>query len=78
MNQLTFGELAVGLSFNPSQMPEVDEVKRAFAKIIDQMNAIETSSYLGNTFKGMAIRALIEAKCMTVQLLTFKETPTNG
>ncbi len=31
----TYGERAVGLSFNPSADPMVDEVKRLYARIID-------------------------------------------
>lgn len=36
----TFGERAVGLGFNPSEDPRVDEIKRAFAKAIDLIDAI--------------------------------------
>jgi hypothetical protein len=35
---LTFGEKAVGLSFNPSGMSDVDKLKKAYAEIIDHMN----------------------------------------
>ncbi|MCA9324645.1 hypothetical protein KDA23_01070 [Candidatus Saccharibacteria bacterium] len=33
--QLTFGEKAVGLTFNPSAIEEVDEIKKAAAAFID-------------------------------------------
>ncbi len=33
--ELTYGEKAVGLTFNPSGNPKVDEVKRLYAQIID-------------------------------------------
>lgn len=69
----TFGELAVGLSFNPSALSEVDKVKRAFAGLIDTCYNINTFTYLGNTLKGMAIRACIEAQMCVVKLITFKE-----
>jgi len=36
--ELTFGQKAVGLSFNPSAMDEVTQCKREFAAIIDRMN----------------------------------------
>ena len=71
--ELTFGELAVGITFNPSAMSDVDKVKRGFAQIIDLCNDISTFTYLGNTFKGMAIRACIEAQMAVVKLITFKE-----
>lgn len=69
----TFGEIAVGLSFNPSNLSDVDKVKRAFADLIDMCNNISTFTYLGNTLKGMAIRACIEAQMAVVKLITFKE-----
>ena len=34
----TFGEKAVGLSFNPSGMSDVDKLKRLYAEIIDHMD----------------------------------------
>lgn len=69
----TFGELAVGLSFNPSALSKVDEVKRAFAGLIDTCHNISTFTYLGHTLKGMAIRVCIEAQMAVVKLITFKE-----
>lgn len=36
--QLSFGEKAVGLSFNPSQNVEVEKIKRQYADIIDNLN----------------------------------------
>lgn len=35
---LTFGEKAVGLSFNPSQDPTVHKIKVEYAEIIDVLN----------------------------------------
>jgi len=34
---MSYGESAVGLTFNPSGSPDVDECKRAFAEIIDNL-----------------------------------------
>lgn len=36
--ELTFGEKAVGLTFNPGNNPDVDEVKKLYAAIIDKLN----------------------------------------
>lgn len=33
--EMTYGEKAVGLTFNPSNDPKVQEVKELYAKIID-------------------------------------------
>ncbi len=35
---LTFGEKAVGLTFNPSQDPGVDEIKKSCAAVIDDLH----------------------------------------
>lgn len=34
----TYGEKAVGLSFNPSGMGDVDKIKKLYAEIIDHMD----------------------------------------
>lgn len=36
--QLTFGQRAVGLSFNPSQDPKVSKIKEQCAALIDTLN----------------------------------------
>lgn len=36
--QQTFGEKAVGLTFNPSGMSDVDKLKKLYADIIDHMD----------------------------------------
>lgn len=69
----TFGQKAVGLSFNPSNDSTVDKVKQTFADVIDLVENIEGKSYLGNTLKGMAIRACIAAQMAVVKIITFKE-----
>jgi hypothetical protein len=73
MENLTFGQKAVGLTFNPSGNVKVDNVKRKFAEIIDMVEDITVSSYLGNTLKGMAIRACIAAQMSVVKYLTYKD-----
>jgi len=42
--ELTYGEKAVGLSFNPGGSPGVDKVKTAYAAIIDQLAAMREKS----------------------------------
>ncbi len=42
--ELTFGEKAVGLNFNPSNDPKVQEMKVAYAKIIDTLNDLRNGS----------------------------------
>jgi len=41
--ELTYGEKAVGLNFNPSKDSKVDQLKKAYADIIDSINDIRNS-----------------------------------
>jgi hypothetical protein len=45
--ELTFGEKAVGLTFNPSDDPAVDACKRHFAEVIDQLNDLRDATTSG-------------------------------
>jgi len=38
--ELSFGEKAVGLTFNPSNNENVDKVKKLYAQVIDTLNEI--------------------------------------
>ena len=41
--QLTFGEKAVGLTFNPSGDPTVEAIKRKCADLIDEIHELRTN-----------------------------------
>lgn len=41
---LSFGEKAVGISFNPSSSHEVNKCKKEFADVIDRMNYLRLQS----------------------------------
>ena len=42
--ELTFGEKAVGLTFNPGNNSEVDKIKKLYAEIIDIMDELRRNS----------------------------------
>ena len=42
--ELTYGQKAVGVRFNPSGKNEVDEIKDAYASLIDQLNNLRNST----------------------------------
>ena len=65
----TFGEMAVGLSFNPSGDDAVASCKREFAAIIDRMNDLRSSSDNAEV-KRMASVAITEAQ--TAQMWAVK------
>ena len=75
--ELSFGQKAVGVvvtqGLDNTKIDKVASTKKTFAEIIDTVNDIEVKSYLGNTLKGMAIRACIEASSTVVRILVHKE-----
>lgn len=65
----TFGEKAVGLTFNPSNSNEVDKCKREFAAIIDRMN------YLRNLTEDPEVRRMASiaiTEAQTAQMWAVK------
>jgi hypothetical protein len=58
---LTFGEQAVGLTFNPSNDSRVDEVKQLYAKVIDLMDEFRGQSS-DSEQKRLASVAITEAQ----------------
>jgi hypothetical protein len=67
--EMTFGEQAVGLTFNPSNDDAVAKCKAEFAAVIDRMNDLRNST--NNTeIKRMASIAITEAQ--TAQMWAVK------
>jgi hypothetical protein len=73
--ELSFGEQAVGLSFNPSQDPAVYACKAGFAHVIDQMNQLRSTSENPDV-KRMASVAITEAQ--TAQMWAVKAITWRG
>ena len=67
--ELTFGQKAVGLTFNPGGNPSVDSIKTDFAKIIDGLNEIR-SGIDNPEVKRMLSIAITEAQ--TAQMWAVK------
>lgn len=74
MSELTFGEKAVGLTFNPSNNAEVDACKREFAAVIDRMNALRnrTTSEEVMRMASVAITEAQTAQMWAVKAITWK------
>lgn len=68
--ELTFGEKAVGLTFNPSNNPDVDSCKRIFAQAIDQMHELRFKGSTSPEVARMASVAITEAQ--TAQMWAVK------
>lgn len=72
----TFGQKAVGISFNPSADSAVDRCKQQHANCIDQMNDLRNSSTATPEQKRLASIAITElqgAQMWAVKALTWKD-----
>jgi len=74
--ELTFGEKAVGLTFNPGNNPEVDACKRIFAAAIDQMHELRVALSSGPgqaRHASIAITQIEDAQMRAVKAITWKD-----
>ena len=67
--EMTFGEKAVGLTFNPSGDDAVAQCKAEFAAVIDRMNDLRSTTD-SQEVKRMASAAITEAQ--TAQMWAVK------
>lgn len=70
----TFGEKAVGLSFNPSNDDAVAQCKKEFATVIDRMNDLRSKDLTGEVARmaSLAITQAQTAQMWAVKALTWK------
>lgn len=71
----SFGQKAVGLSFNPSGSDEVSLAKQECANLIDHMNILRMTTESGETKRlcSVAITELQTAQMWVVKALTWKD-----
>ena len=71
----TFGQKAVGLSFNPSGDDAVGQAKQGFADLIDQMNylRVKPRSPEITRLASVAITEMQTAQMWAVKALTWKD-----
>ena len=72
---MTFGEKAVGLSFNPSGDDAVGQCKAGFAALIDQMHEIREAEGRSERARlaSVAITEAQSAQMWAVKCLTWKD-----
>ena len=72
--ELTFGEKAVGLTFNPSGDPAITECKQGYAKLIDQLHELRcrTESSDQARLASVAITEAQGAQMWAVKALTWR------
>ena len=73
----TFGEKFVGISFNPSNRPDVDKAKQLCAELADLINDVnnsaKTSSHIKNGIFNHACNEILNAQMNVVKFLTFED-----
>lgn len=68
---MTEGEHRVGVSFNPSNNSDVDEVKRNVAELIDKMNVIAANrEHPGACYAAVAMTEFESAAMWAVKAIT--------
>lgn len=73
MSELSFGEKAVGLTFNPSGDSSVDRVKKLYAEIIDICNDWRSANPDGEKARlfSVAITQAQDAQMWAVKAITW-------
>lgn len=72
--EMTFGEKAVGLTFNPSGDPTVEAIKRKCADLIDEIHELRTNQPNAEIARmaSIAITELQTAQMWAVKAATWK------
>ena len=76
MGELTYGEKAVGLTFNPGGDTAVTTIKKYYAQIIDDMNSLRSHPEATQEQKRLYSIAITEAQSAqmwAVKAITWKE-----
>lgn len=76
LRELTFGEKAVGLNFNPGGDERVNEIKELYAKIIDRLNDLRNLTEAPSEQARLASVAITEAQgaqMWAVKAITWKD-----
>jgi hypothetical protein len=74
IKDLSFGEKAVGLNFNPSANDEVGQIKKKFADIIDNLDNLRggATSYEIKRMYSIAITEVQTAQMWAVKAITWQ------
>lgn len=70
--ELTFGEEAVGITFNPSGNEKVQKLKELYAEIINLVDNHPANEGMGANISDEAILTAISAQMWCVKAVTYK------
>jgi len=72
--ELTYGEKAVGLTFNPGNDGAVSRMKKLYAEVIDSLNDMRTPGQSeSNRLVSIAITEAQTAQMWAVKVITWKD-----
>jgi len=71
---MTYGEQAVGLSFNPSGDKDVEHIKKLYAQIIDFCNEARNGKSEKARLYSVAITEAQTAQMWAVKAITWKDS----
>jgi hypothetical protein len=72
MREMTFGEKACGVSFNPGGNPDVDSIKRAFAAIVDDLHDRRLKAGLLGHVETQRMLSIAITEAQTAQMWAVK------
>lgn len=80
MEQLTYGQKAVGIKFNPGELKDVNVIKQKCAELIDMMddlrksqNTLKNGSSEGQRLCSIAITEMQTAQMWLVKAITWND-----
>jgi len=74
----TYGEIAVGLTFNPGGNPDVEKIKRAFADLIDMMAELRLTAGSAGKPEQARLASVAITEMQTSQMWAVKAVTFNG
>ena len=70
--ELTFGEKACGVSFNPGGNPDVDAIKKAFAAIVDDLHDRQVRASINDKKETARMLSVAITEAQTAQMWAVK------
>lgn len=75
LKDLTYGQKAVGITFNPGNNPDVEKIKQKCAELIDIMNDLRKSQntlHDGKPSEGQRLSSIAITEMQTAQMWLIK------
>lgn len=72
MTELTYGQRAVGFTFNPSSNPDVDKIKQAYASMIDMMDELRRTANANGDTEQARLASIAITDAQTAQMWAVK------